>query len=57
MHPIDHSLPPQAKEMFMNTVSTMTLEKLQDRLAFQQLHLETYLGILAWKASELKSRS
>ena len=51
MHPIDHSLPPQAKEMLMNTVSTMTLEKLQDRLAFQQLHLETYLGILAWKAS------
>ena len=33
-----------------------TLKKLQDRLHFQQLHLNIFLEVLTRKASELKSR-
>merc|ERR1712192_69575 len=33
-----------------------TLKKLQDRLSFQQLHLNIFLQVLTRKASELKNR-
>ena len=52
--PIGNSLPHQAKEMFNRNEET--LKKLQDRLSFQQLHLNIFLGVLAKKASEMKSR-
>ena len=52
--PIGNSLPQQAKEMFNRNEET--LKKLQDRLSFQQLHLNIFLEVLTRKASELKIR-
>ena len=52
--PIGNSLPHQAKEMFNRNEET--LKKLQDRLSFQQLHLNLFLEILSRKVLELKSK-
>jgi len=52
--PIGNSLPQQAKEMFNRNEET--LKKLQDRLHFQQLHLNIFLEVLTRKTLELKNR-
>ena len=52
--PIGNSLPHQAKEMFNRNEET--LKKLQFRLSFQQHQLNTFLEVLARKASVIKNR-
>ena len=57
--PIGNSLPQQAKEMFHRNEES--LKKIENRLTFQQLHLNTYLDILSRKimalGNKLKSKS
>ena len=57
--PIGNSLPQQAKEMFHRNEES--LKKIENRLSFQQLHLNTYLDILSRKimalGNKLKSKS
>ena len=57
--PIGNSLPQQAKEMFHRNEES--LKKIENRLSFQQLHLNTYLDILSRKimalGNKLRSKS
>ena len=57
--PIGNSLPQQAKEMFHRNEES--LKKIENRLTFQQQHLNTYLDILSRKimalGNKLKSKS
>ena len=57
--PIGNSLPQQAKEMFHRNEES--LKKIENRLTFQQQHLNTYLDILSRKimalGNKMKSKS